>query len=47
MLYVVRVPLLALIPGLMFASGNTGNVIDLTNHTAGFLAVTALSLPMH
>jgi len=40
MLYIARVLTLALIPGLAFASGPTGDVIDLTNHFAGFLAIT-------
>ncbi|MDA9006771.1 sodium:proton antiporter NhaD [Litoricola sp.] len=39
MLYIARVLTLALFPGLAFASGPTGNVIDLTNHFAGFLAI--------
>jgi len=39
MLYIARVLTLALIPGLAFASGPTGDVIDLTNHFAGFLAI--------
>ena len=39
MLYVARVLTLALFPGLAFASGPTGDVIDLTNHFAGFLAI--------
>ena len=40
MLYIARVLTLALIPGLAFASGPTGDMIDLTNHFAGFLAIT-------
>lgn len=39
MLYIARVLTLALFPGLAFASGPTGDVIDLTNHFAGFLAI--------
>lgn len=39
MLYFARVLTLALFPGLAFASGPTGDVIDLTNHFAGFLAI--------
>ena len=39
MLYIAQVLTLALFPGLAFASGPTGNVIDLTNHFAGFLAI--------
>ncbi len=39
MQYIAHVLILALIPGLAFASETTGNVIDLTNHTAGFLAI--------
>jgi len=39
MLYLARVLTLALFPGLAFASGPTGDVIDLTNHFAGFLAI--------
>ena len=39
MLYIARVLTLALFPGLAFASGPTGEVIDLTNHLAGFLAI--------
>jgi NhaD family Na+/H+ antiporter len=34
MLYIARVLTLALFPGLAFASGPTGDVIDLTNHLA-------------
>jgi len=40
MLYIAPVLTLALFPGLAFASGPTGDVIDLTNHFAGFLAIT-------
>jgi len=39
MLNIARVLTLALFPGLAFASGPTGDVIDLTNHFAGFLAI--------
>ena len=39
MLYIARVLTLALFPGLAFASGPTGDVIDLTNHFAGFLGI--------
>jgi NhaD family Na+/H+ antiporter len=39
MLYIARVLTLALFPGLAFASGPTDDVIDLTNHFAGFLAI--------
>ncbi|MFZ8870262.1 MAG: sodium:proton antiporter NhaD [Litorivicinaceae bacterium] len=39
MLYIARVLTLALFPGLAFASGPTSDVIDLTNHFAGFLAI--------
>ena len=39
MLYIARVLTLALFPGLAFASGPTGEVIDLTNHLAGFIAI--------
>ena len=39
MLYIARVLTLALFPGLAFASGPTGDVIDLTNHFAGFFAI--------
>mgnify|MGYP001223938882 FL=1 len=39
MLYIAQVLTLALFPGLAFASGPTGDVIDLTNHFAGFLAI--------
>jgi NhaD family Na+/H+ antiporter len=41
MQYIAHVLILALFPGLAFASETTGNVIDLTNHTAGFLAIVA------
>ena len=34
MQYIARVLILALMPGLAFAAETTGNVIDLTNHTA-------------
>ena len=39
MLYIARALPLVLLPGLTFASGPTGDVIDLTNHLAGFLAI--------
>ncbi|MDG1156192.1 MAG: hypothetical protein P8M81_01280 [Litorivicinaceae bacterium] len=39
MLYIARALPLVLLPGLAFASGPTGEVIDLTNHLAGFLAI--------
>ena len=39
MLSIARVLIFALIPGLTFASDNLGNTIDLTDHTAGFLAI--------
>jgi NhaD family Na+/H+ antiporter len=41
MQYIARVLILALIPGFAFAAGTTSDVIDLTNHTAGFLAIVA------
>ena len=39
MLSIARVLIFALIPGLTFASDHLGNTIDLTDHTAGFLAI--------
>ena len=39
MLHITRVLTLALFPRLAFASGPTGDVIDLTTHFAGFLAI--------
>ena len=35
---------LAITSGLAIASGTTGNIIDLTNHTAGFLTVAAFTI---
>jgi hypothetical protein len=41
MRYIARVLGLAITSALAIALGTTGSVIDLTNHTAGFLTVAA------
>ena len=40
MLCIPQVLALAVLPGLAFASGPAGDVIDLTNYLADFLAIT-------